>query len=83
MTRTIAVRDFIHSAFRELGIGTKKPWRETLLIRDGLYIGRRFECSRFQAVWLDGESQFKLYDDGGTLVKTVLIPANPERREAA
>ena len=83
MPRTIPVRNLVHDVFRELGIGTKEPWRETLLIRDGWYIGRRFECSRLQAVWLDGGSQFKIYDESGALARTVLIPVNAEQREAA
>ena len=38
---------------------------ETILIRDGYYCGRRFECDGFSAVWFVEEHELKIHDRDG------------------
>lgn len=44
------------------------PFRESILIRDGFYCGRRFHAPGHEAVWFLEEDQLKIAsDDGQTL----------------
>ena len=44
--------------------------RETTLLREGCYVGRRFSLAGFHLVWLAADQQLKLYRDDGLLVET-------------
>lgn len=44
---------------------------ETLLLRDGLYCGRRFELGEHQAVWFIEEDQVKFYGPRGELLRSL------------
>jgi hypothetical protein len=82
---TQSIRLLIRQSFARLGLGGDAEIRETILIRDGEYIGHRFETAEAQAVWLAEEDQIKFcLPDGG--VQIVLIPtgfADPQSRAAA
>jgi hypothetical protein len=43
------------------------PARESLLIRDGCYCGRKFQASSCSLVWFVEEKQIKVYGPDGTL----------------
>jgi hypothetical protein len=45
--------------------------RETILIREGCYRGRRFESEHGYAVWFCEENQLKVYNGQGVLVEVV------------
>ena len=68
---TDAVRDLIKQTFKQLGLSTDEPLRETILIRDGHFCGRRFCQKESQAIWFVEENEIKFYDDSGTFVKVV------------
>jgi hypothetical protein len=44
--------------------------RETILIRQGHYCGRRLSASGFSAIWFIDESQIKLIDADGQSLGT-------------
>jgi hypothetical protein len=81
--RTERVRRIVCKAFIELGAAEPLDVRETILIRDGSYCGRRFEVDTACAIWFVEENQVKVYrDDGG--VACLIQPDFPsEGSEAA
>jgi|694.fasta_scaffold03406_3 hypothetical protein len=44
--------------------------RETTLLREGSYVGRRFSLAGFHLVWLVADQHLKLYREDGLLVET-------------
>jgi hypothetical protein len=64
------IRDFVQQSFRQHGIGLV-DMRETILIREGCYCGRRFESNDGYAVWFCEENQLKIYNAHGILVEVV------------
>ena len=84
-THVQTVRHLVMQTFTELGSESVAPPRETLLIRDGDYIGRRFDREKFRAVWFIEENQLKFSDQDGHVIRAVQPfgrPA-PERSKAA
>jgi hypothetical protein len=88
------IRDRVHHVFLEQGIPHDAEIRETILVRDGCYCGRRFECDGGHALWFCEENQLKFYGSDGRLNLVLrnldTLPANspatiafPARREAA
>jgi hypothetical protein len=71
---TAAVRQLVAATFADLGIDAAAELRETILIRGGIYCGRRFEAESAHAVWFVEENQVKFYRDDGS-VALVLEPA--------
>ena len=53
-----AIRARIQATFRELGIEDESTIREAVLIRDGLYVGRRFRAGPLHAIWMADENDF-------------------------
>lgn len=47
---------------------------EAILIRQGMYCGRRFECDAGSAVWFIEENQIKYFGSDGAVIKTVRLP---------
>jgi hypothetical protein len=88
------VRQTINETLSELGCDVSGGIHEAILIRQGLYCGRRFECDGGTAVWFIEENQIKFYDRSGALacvttapgVEEVTVPAtsliSPRRRAA-
>lgn len=71
---TEAIRRRVVETFAHLGVTPEAELRESILIRDGSYCGRRFEAEGAHAVWFLEEDQLKFYRaDGGALC--VLTPA--------
>lgn len=71
---TAAVRRRVTETFLRLGADSADELRESIVIRDGAYCGRRFDGDLGHAVWFLEENQLKFYRaDGGILC--VLEPA--------
>jgi hypothetical protein len=81
------IRQAIRDSLANLGCDTSEM-HEAILIRGGMYCGRRFECAGGSAVWFLEEKQIKYYDDQGRLTKVVMMPGaerstvQPRRRAA-
>jgi hypothetical protein len=56
--------------------------RETILIRDGLYCGRRFELQDRSAVWFAEEGEIKVYSPDAR-VQRIELDVAPTRRPLA
>jgi hypothetical protein len=81
--RTIeAIRRLVAGTFSALGIDPEHEYRESILICDGAYCGRRFETAEGHAIWFLEEDQLKFYRPDGSVLR-VLEPATaysiPER----
>ncbi len=65
---TEAVRGFVAEAFADLRLSGEGPPRESLMIRGGMYCGRRFDAEHGHALWFFEEDQIKVFGaDGGVL----------------
>ncbi len=65
------VREAVRSLLRSLGAEDVDAMRETMLIRNGLYCGRRFRCGAYQAIWFIEEDELKLFGPCGDVLKTL------------
>ena len=68
---TETIRQQVAQAFADMGMAEPREFRETILIRDGNYCGRRFEGSAGHAIWFVEENQLKFYDVEGKLACVV------------
>jgi hypothetical protein len=71
---TEAVRRRVAEAFALQNGGDGDDVRESILIRDGAYCGRRFDAPQGHAIWFVEEDQLKFYRLDGSVVR-VLEPA--------
>ena len=69
---TREVREHVHQVFLQQGVDKDALIEEAILIRDGFYCGRRFECESLQAIWFVEEDQLKIYNQQGVLLKTAV-----------
>jgi hypothetical protein len=68
--QTREVREHVHQVFLQHGVDKDALIEEAILIRDGFYCGRRYECESFQAIWFVEEDQLKIYNEQGVVQKT-------------
>ena len=66
-----------------LGVQESESMHETMLIRNGLFCGRKFECEEHQVVWFLEEDEIKFYSPIGELLKTSSAIECMQRYEAA
>jgi len=62
-----SVRQQIRGTFAQLGASPDREIEETILIRDGFYCGRRFECDGLHAIWFVEENEVKYYGRDGSV----------------
>jgi hypothetical protein len=79
---TDSVRQQVAEVFAEMGMLATCEVRETILIRDGGYCGRRFETDEASAIWFVEENQIKVYQADGSLVR-VIQPRETSRNARA
>ena len=68
--QTREVREHVHQVFLQHGVDKDALIEEAILIRDGFYCGRRYECESLQAIWFVEEDQLKIYNEQGVVQKT-------------
>jgi hypothetical protein len=66
-----AVRDLAAKTLSDLGIVAGELECESLLIRDGYYVGRHFRFAAARAVWFVDANTFKFYGANGQLLKVL------------
>jgi hypothetical protein len=71
---TESIRRCVAETFSQIGIESADGLRESILIRDGMYCGRRYESSQAHAIWFIEENQLKFYHPDGRVIR-VLEPA--------
>ena len=67
-------REFVAQIWEELGADLSRPREETIMIRDGYYCGRRFQCDGLLAVWFIEEGEVKFYDRQGQVMRVATLP---------
>ena len=76
------IRARVLATFRELGMEDESTTHETVLIRDGLYVGRRFHAGSLHAVWMAGEDDFAVLRDQEPVVLDEATDHDQWRRAA-
>ncbi len=79
------IRQFVQQTFGQLA-GDKSPSvRESILVHDGHYCGRRFSTDKLQAVWVVEEGELQFYGEDGSVVNVAGSDAviEPAKRSAA
>ena len=68
---TESVRRYLADAFEQLRLDGGDAPRESLLIRDGAYCGRRFEAPGGHALWFFEEDQIKVFGADGRVLRVI------------
>lgn len=63
------IRTAIRAELTALGVIDLSEFNETILIRNGLYCGRKFRCQGHHVVWFVEENQIKFFGPGGDLLR--------------
>lgn len=79
------IRQFVRQTFAQVHADASSSIRETILIQNGFYCGRRFSCNESHAVWFVEEGELKFYGPDGSVLKMTQTDAiaNDEGRAAA
>jgi len=82
------IRTAIAVELARFGVSDTSCLRETILIRDGLYCGRKFQCEKFSVVWFIEENEIKFFGPSGNLLvattsEQILETVEEERRRVA
>jgi len=70
------LRRTINAAVADLGHKTKEC-KESVLIREGYFVGRKFCFEGVRAIWFAEEEIVKLYADDGQLLATLTVAEQP------
>jgi hypothetical protein len=65
------IYQLVKTAFSELGV--TEPIRRSVLLRDRHFVGQRFRCGDFHAVWLAGSDRIEVTDAEGRPLKTISL----------
>ena len=86
------IRIAIAEQLCEFGVERPESLNETLLIRHGIFCGRKFQVASYLIVWFVEEDEIKFFDPSGELIKATSAirflqeyesrSAQPERRAA-
>ena len=67
------IYDLVVATFAKLGMPAPSDVCETFLIRDGCFIGHKFQCEGGYALWQSGWHAVEFYDETGKLLKMVSV----------
>lgn len=76
------IRAAIAHQLNQLGATGTESVGESILIRNGLFCGRRFQCSGYQVVWFIEEDEIKFFSPCGDLLKSTSAIACIHEHEA-
>jgi hypothetical protein len=76
-------RQLVYDALAELNITDLGTCCETVLVRDGFCVGRRFSFASAQAVWWEAGAKTEIYDGQGRLCRTISADGQAPLRKAA
>ena len=68
---TQSIRRRVMETFSQLGGAPAGDLRETILIADGAYYGRRFDGPEGHAIWFVEEDQLKFYRLDGSVARVI------------
>lgn len=64
------IRLAIADQLTSLGAQDSTNTREAILIRNGLFCGRKFQCEGYEVVWFIEEDEIKYFSPCGNLLKS-------------
>jgi hypothetical protein len=53
--------------------GENPPFVETILLRGGFYVGRKFRAGGFQIVWWAEKNVAEVFDEDGQVMETIAL----------
>jgi hypothetical protein len=77
------IRQFVQHTFERLDSASSCSVRESVLVRDGQYCGRRFLTDTLQAVWFVEENELKFYGEDGSLLRVAVADAVSDQTHRA
>jgi hypothetical protein len=73
------IRTQVVTRFQQHGLAENEDVLETILIREGRYVGRRFRVDGASAVWIDAEQEIRIWTDSGELLDVLKLEDAPDR----
>ena len=73
MSGPVFIYNLVLATFAKLGAHTPIDVFETLLFKDGFFIGHKFHCGGGYAIWGRGRNMLEFYDHNGKLLKLVAV----------
>lgn len=73
-SRMEALRRRVRTLLTDHGAAAGATVRESILIRQGAYCGRRFTCDGLAAVWFDEEAELKVHGRDGAVIEVLHDP---------
>ena len=68
-----SIHDLVAATLAELGLPGPTNFIQTMLMRDGYFVGHKLRYDGGHAIWRAGGDTIELYDEQGKLLKTVGI----------
>ena len=75
MDLSTSLSDIVTAILAELGIPESSGVIQTMLMRDGYFVGHKLRYDGGHAIWLAGGSTIEFYDEKGELLKIVTLEA--------
>ena len=73
MDSSVDIYLLVEATAYELGMPAPITVSESLLVRDGCFIGHKFRFDGGYAIWGEGWNSVEFYDDAGKLLKMVAV----------
>ena len=70
-TQVNKIRAAVAEQLSSFGAQSVDSLHETILIRDGLFCGRKFQCEGHEVVWFIEEDEIKFFSPCGDLLKSI------------
>jgi len=78
---TESVRRLVGETFARLCMDGAQEVRESIMIRQGAYCGRRFETADGYAIWFVEEGQIKVFRASGRMVEVLDLKDGAQARQ--
>lgn len=76
------IRQAIAWQLRSLGVRNASSLHESILIHNGIFCGRKFQCEEYEVVWFLEEDEIKFFSPFGELLKATSAIACIQALEA-
>jgi hypothetical protein len=68
-----SIPELIASTVTELGLPDPTNFFQTMLLREGYFVGWKFHYDGGHAIWWAGDDTIEFYGDDGKLLKTITL----------
>ena len=68
-----SIHDLVAATLAELGLPGPTNFIQTMLMRDGYFVGHKLRYDGGYTIWLAGGNTIEFYDEQGKLLKTVTV----------